>query len=341
MTSRCSLIAFIRVRCQRRQFVAMCHGAWCSHFGAAVLHGRIWVGQVARAHQAAQFRLPHRSVDFMDFSNSRHRSKLARFPPVLVKCLRSYVPSIWLFVTCVPEQTTARCVRTLSFMRNSRFESAHTLPELVPTSSPWLTVGRLRGILGTRSSITSAQANSGTACSSCAASAAVEVCRCSPMWENIGDQFCELAGADPMTAMLQWRKPGLCRGPEVRLHVERHETPRISDVIAGLIHPWVSLFPDVFRVSSPTPCGMSAGERTRGSGKDRKSALQWSDTVKDRKPCFLRIASGGSVRAPIKWMGDRRGIAFINKPGLSIGRRGSTPRFRSWGGGHQSRPGKA
>ena len=41
--------------------------------------------------------------------------------------------------------------------------------------------------------------------------------RCSPMWEKIGDQFCELAGADPKTAMLQWRRPGLCRGPQVRL----------------------------------------------------------------------------------------------------------------------------
>ena len=89
-----------------------------------MLYGRIWVGQLARAHQAAQFRLPDRGVDFMDFPTLAIEANLDAFLRYVsnvftaTRRTKLYLAdlSIWLIVNCVleQEQTTARCVRTLS-----------------------------------------------------------------------------------------------------------------------------------------------------------------------------------------------------------------------------------
>ena len=172
------------------------------------------------------FRLPHRGVDFMDFPTLAIEANLDAFflclSNVFTATCRTKLDladsSIWFFFSTVSWSKTARCVHTLGFTRNSWFESSHTLPELVPTSLPWLD-----------------------------------------------------------------RREG--QAPQKCAPVERH--------------------------------------------------------CKGRKPCFLRIASGGSVGAPFQWMGDRRRVASTNRTGLSSVRRGSTLGFRTWGAGHYSRPGRA
>ena len=68
-------------------------------------------------------------VDVIDFPTLANEAKLDAF---------------FLSLTRV---VTATC--------RTKLDLADTMPELVPTSSPWLTVGRLRGILGKYGSITS------------------------------------------------------------------------------------------------------------------------------------------------------------------------------------------